>query len=152
MELLKKTLTNCLLAFALISIGFAFGKHSVKQSEPAAGLPQGNGRFIAVYYLHSTFRCTTCNTIEKMTFELLANSYSEELSTGEIVWQACDFQENEALAEQFEVAASCVVVAEIEDGNVVDYKRLDEVWTLTDNPQGFNSYISNFINDYLQRL
>lgn len=150
MERLKKILTNCLLAFAMISIGFALGKHSVKLDKQANSLFNENGRQVAVYYLHSTFRCITCNTIEKMTWELLASSYSNELAERKIQWIKDNFQENEALAEQFEVFASCVVVAEMENGVITDYKRLDDVWTLMKDPQAFNRYISDAIDGYLK--
>ena len=68
---MRKILTNGLLAFALTSIGFALGKHSVKPEQQAASPSSKSGRHVAVYYLHSTFRCVTCNTIEKMARELL---------------------------------------------------------------------------------
>ncbi len=151
MERLKKILTNCLLAFAMISIGFALGKHSVKLDKQTNSLFNENGRQVVVYYLHSTFRCITCNTIEKMTWELLTSSYSDELADREIQWIKDNFQENEALAEQFEVFASCVVVAEMENGVITDYKRLDDVWTLMKDPEAFNRYISDAIDGYLKK-
>jgi len=70
MQKAKHILTKGLVAFALISIGFALGKHAAQpSSNPVAPQPAANGRQIAVYYLHSTFRCITCNTIESMTRE-----------------------------------------------------------------------------------
>lgn len=149
MEALKKILTNLLLAFALISIGFALGKHSVKSSAPVAALPTDNGSQVAVYYLHSTFRCVTCNTIEAMTRDVLDQSYSEALADGSMLWIEADFQEDESLAKQFEVAASCVVVAQLENGEVIDYQRLDDVWTFMQDPEVFNLYISDAIEVYL---
>jgi hypothetical protein len=152
MELLKKILTNCLLGFALISIGFALGKHSVKSGAQSNGLPHSGGHVVAVYYMHSTFRCVTCNTIEKMTRELLDSSYSEQLADSRILWCEVDFQENEALARQFEVVASCVVVAEMKDGAILEYKRLDDVWTQMKDPAAFNRYVGDTIDRYLQKI
>ncbi|MDZ7820325.1 MAG: hypothetical protein U5N26_00105 [Candidatus Marinimicrobia bacterium] len=56
---------------------------------------------------------------------------------------------NTALAKQFEVAASCVVVARIRDGRIEDHQRLDEVWTLIGDPPAFNTYIRTAIDRYL---
>lgn len=152
MELTKKFVTQGLLAFALISIGFALGKHAAKPDAPAEiQPPEANGRRIAVYYLHSTFRCVTCNTIEAMTKALLDGAYSEALADGTIQWIEADFMENTALAKQFEIVASCVVVADMQDGVVTDYKRLDEVWTLMEDPAAFNAYISAAIDGYLEK-
>ena len=153
MERLKQILTKGLLAFALISIGFAMGKHTAQPDKPADSPPppSATGRQIAVYYLHATFRCATCNTIESMTRALLDSAYGKDLEEGRLQWIEADFMENTALAKQFEVVASCVVVAEMKDGAVTDYKRLDEVWTLMQDPAAFNAYISAAIDGYLEK-
>lgn len=151
MERLKKILTNSLLVFALISVGFALGKNASKPELQTSNLPNELGCQVAVYYLHSTFRCVTCNTIETMTRDLLDNAYSKQLADGDIQWIEADFMENASLAKQFEVVASCVVVAEMKDGAILDFKRLDEVWTLMQDTAAFNAYISNAIDGYLEK-
>jgi len=152
MERLKGILTKVLLCFALISIGFALGKHSVKFDKQANILPKAKGRQVAVYYLHSTFRCKTCNTIEKMTRQVLNGSYRNELAEGKVLWIVEDFQEQEALAKKFEVVASCVVVAEMKDGVVLDYRRLDDVWSQMKDQKAFTRYIENTIDQYLKQI
>jgi hypothetical protein len=138
-----------LLSFVLISIGFLIGKYSVKKQTESAVLSE-SGNYVAVYYLHSTFRCETCNTIESMTRALLEREYHEALKNGSIQWREIDFMKNSALAEQFDVAASCVVVADIRDGSVLRYRRLDEVWTLIADPPAFDVYLRPVIDDYLK--
>jgi hypothetical protein len=149
MEKSRKILTGLLIAFVLVSIGFALGKHSVKNSNFQADKPADQSKYVVVYYMHSTFRCVTCNTIEKMTRDLLEQSYAQELAAGQIKWQEVDFQENEELAEKFAVVSSCVVVAQMDKSRIVGFKRLDEVWTLMQKPAAFNQYISAAINSYL---
>ncbi len=153
MEKRKHLLTKGLLAFALISIGFALGKHNAKPDiSQSDGLQPGcTGRQVAVYYLHSTFRCVTCNTIESMTKALLDSAYSQDIEEGRIQWIEADFMANTALAKQFEIVASCVVVAAMKDSVVTDYKRLDDVWTKMENPAAFNAYISTAIDGYLEK-
>ena len=148
----KLILTKLLVGFALISIGFALGKRSMRNTDNSnTPIPASQNAYIAVYYMHSTFRCSTCNTIEKMTKELLDHSYSKSLADGRIRWQEVDFQVNEALAEKFKVAASCVVVAKFDNGRIIDFQRLDKVWTLMKSPALFNEYISNAIDAYLKQ-
>ncbi len=149
MEKSRKILTRLLLVFVLVSIGFALGRHSSKNSDFHAANSVSSGGYVAVYYMHSTFRCDTCNTIEKMTRELLDQAYAGELTDDRIKWREVDFQEDELLAEKFGVVASCVVVALVEEGEIVDFKRLDEVWTLMQKPDRFNQYISDPINLFL---
>ncbi|MDF3130082.1 nitrophenyl compound nitroreductase subunit ArsF family protein [Kiritimatiellaeota bacterium B1221] len=149
MERLQKFLTRALVIFSLFSIGFVFGKHAVKP-EAQTALLHAKGAQVVVYYLHSTFRCVTCNTMETMTKDLLESSYKSQLAAGEMIWVEDDFQKNDRLARQFEVIASCVVVVEMEDGEVLDYQRLDEVWTLMNDPGEFNQYIRQAIDGYLE--
>ena len=152
MERVKGILTAVLLGFTLISIGFALGKHSVKSDKQTSALPKARGRQVAVYYLHSTFRCETCNTIEKMTGQVLNDSYRNELAEGKVLWIVEDFQEKEALAKKFEVVASCVVVAEMKNGVVLDYRRLDDVWSQMKDQKAFTRYIENTIDQYLKQI
>lgn len=152
MEQLKKIITNLLLAFVFISIGFAIGKHTVKLDNETKKTSKRNNHHVAVYYLHSTFRCVTCNTIEEMTWTLLNSSYSNELTNKKIKWIIEDFQENETIAKKFEVVASCVVVALVKADKIIDFIRVDEVWTLMEKPEEFNNYLSNIIDSYLEKV
>ncbi len=150
----KKHITwikNLLLIFVFISIGFALGRHSVKPVAPKTLPSSANKTSVQVYYLHSTFRCTTCNTIEKMTKALLDRQYKAELASGNMVFHEVNFQTDEALAKQFGVAASCVVVAAIKDGKTVGFQRLDKVWTLMKDPSAFDKYINNAITAMKQK-
>ncbi len=158
---MKKTVSiikNILLAFVLISIGFAFGKNfkseTVKSNNSINFTTEEYGKLknrtvIHVYYLHSTFRCSTCNRIEKMTKQVLDKNFSENLKDKEIIFSEVDFQLDDKLAKKFEVVSSCVVVASEKNGEILSFKRLDKVWTLLDKPTEFNNYISQTVNNYL---
>lgn len=153
LENVKKIVTNLLLIFTLISFGFMLGKNSVKPRNNSNNLDVNNSEsYIAVYYMHSTFRCVTCNTIEKMSKEIIDKTYASKLKSGKIKWQEVDFQENSQMAKKFEVISSCLVVANIQKGFMVDYKRLDEVWELMRKPAEFNNYVSTAINFYLSKM
>ena len=152
----QRIVKNLLLAFVLVSIGFALGKHSARQSSASARLAStgadGGQELpvrLRVYYLHATFRCATCNAIEKLTRDLLDQQFSKAMADGRIEWQEADFQQDEALARRFEVIASCVVVAKVRGENVLDYQRLDKVWTLLSDVPQFNAYVSDAIRAYL---
>lgn len=139
---------NLLLAFVFISIGYALGKNSLK---PSSNTATAGNTGITVYYLHTTFRCSTCNRIEKQTIELLNREYAPELRDGKITIAKVNFQENETLAKKFGVLASCVVVAKTEDGKITSFERLDKVWDLLDKPDEFNRYINAAIKKILGR-
>ena len=138
---------NLLLIFVLVSIGFAFGKY--RAPGPEIALPPGQAGTVNVYYMHATFRCVTCNTIEKMTRQLLESKYKKQMQNGSIVFAEVDFQKNEPIAKQFDVISSCVVVARTKDGRTTVFERLDKVWELLDKPDEFNAYISSAIDKLL---
>jgi len=150
----NKLIKNLLIYFALISIGFAFGKNSLNRniSKNTQFVLNSNKNYVAVFYMHSTFRCASCNKIEKMTQVLLEQNYSDELQNGQIKWKDIDFQENINLAKKFKVIASCVVVSTVKNGEYFDIKRLDDVWTLMNNPIEFDLYLSKAININFKKL
>ena len=103
----QKALRNVLLAFVLITIGFALGKESA-QRRIAAAVPAGSGNSTArpvadakgqtkvlVYYAHTTFRCVTCNTIEALTQKTLKRRFGDESAAGVVEWRVVNFQEDD---------------------------------------------------------
>ncbi|MFA6568320.1 MAG: nitrophenyl compound nitroreductase subunit ArsF family protein [Victivallales bacterium] len=144
MEKRKNTIKNLLLAFVLISIGYTIGKNTAMRSAGKADTSTGNvksGQYLRVYYTHANVRCETCNNIEKKAHELLESKFKNELADGRIEWQVVNFQENEAFAKGFDVTTSGVIAVLMNGDKVVDYERLDEVWTLLGAPPAFNAYL-----------
>ena len=87
-----------------------------------------------------------------MTKNLLENNFREQVDAQKIIFSDVNFQENEELAGKFGVVASCVVIAIKQNGKILKYRRLDEVWTLIDDPNEFNCYILEIIKKYLKLL
>lgn len=153
-EKVKKLITNLLLAFVLISIGFSLGKHSVNGAVIAAsnGSAVAGEKYVKIFYMHATFRCVTCNSIESKAKQLVERDFSAAYTTKKIVWEAINFQENETLARKFDVVASCIVVAVVQGDDILEFKRLDDVWPLLDKPAEFDAYIANAIKLALDKV
>ena len=163
MENLKKLL----FAFVFIAIGFSLGKHHAvkvstvansEQVEVAQSLPTQKApvdfsqkQKLMVFYCHSTFRCETCNQIEKMARQLVETKYSEQLKTGRMQWEEFNFQKDSKLSSAFDVSSSCVIVALTDKTGYVQYKRLELVWQLLDKPDEFNSYLVQNIDEFLKK-
>ena len=155
--------TRVLLAFVLFTLGFGVGRE-VGRRQGAATAPAGAvagsqvatsaavaaADTVTIYYLHATFRCVTCNTIERLAKEVVETEFAADLVAGRIAWYEGDFQVEEDLAKRFDVASSCVVVARQSAGKVIEFQRLDEVWTLVDKPAEFKEYIATAIREYLR--
>lgn len=158
----KAIVSKLLMAFVLISIGYAAGKEMTLRSMAQNGgdrealvvassieqTDQSQDKVI-VYYMHATFRCFTCNSIESMAKEVVENDFADALAEGRLEWQAVNFQENVALGRRYGVGTSTLVIVRIEDGQEVDFKRLDEVWTRVNDPAAFKHYIDDNIQAYL---
>ena len=142
-----------LLAFVLVSIGFALGKEVTLRRLPATGSTASvtEGDKVVVYYLHTTFRCVTCNEIERLAKALVETEFAEDLSAGRIEWREVNFQQDDALAKRYEVVSSCVVVATRSGGKETGFQRLDEVWTRFKDPADFNAYVGEAIRKGLGR-
>ena len=168
MEKAKNITRSALLAFVLVSIGFALGKEvTARRQTPTTG-PESpasvaasekpvaaNDKAVAtsqkvvVYYLHTTFRCVTCNEIERLTKALVETEFADDLTAGRIEWREANFQQDESLAKRYEVVSSCVVVVNIQGGQERGFQRLDDVWTRYQDPADFNGYVGAAIRKYL---
>jgi hypothetical protein len=152
-EQLTKLATRILLAFVLISIGFAWGKHvGLRQAaSPDATIQPGTitGTQVVVYYLHGTIRCVTCNRIEKQARETVESGFAAELADKRMLWREVDFDQDPALAKRYDVSASTVVVVRFDNGRESGFQRLDKVWPLVDKPEEFKSYIATAIRELL---
>lgn len=101
--------------------------------------------FSAVYF-HAPHRCPTCRTIESFTHEAL----NPEIEAGKISWQIADYtsDENVSLVKQFDVYTSTVVLVRVQDGEIVRWKNLEEVWNHTNDQVEFTDFINRSWNTF----
>ena len=154
MEKARNITRSALLAFVLISIGFVLGKEMTARRQTPATEPESPASVatsdkVVVYYLHTTFRCVTCNEIERLTKALVETEFADDLTAGRIEWREANFQQDESLAKRYEVVSSCVVVVNIQGGKERSFQRLDDVWTRYQDPADFNGYVGAAIRKYL---
>jgi hypothetical protein len=144
-----------LLFFAIFTLGFGLGKEAglrrAAADANAVTMPTAaDADKVVVYYLHTTFRCATCNGIETLARQVVEQEFAEKSVAGKVEWRTANFQEREDLAARYGVASSTVVVVDIENGKEKDFKRLDEVWTLHDEPKAFSEYVGGAIRGFLE--
>ena len=151
MKNIKGIITKLLLIFVIFSIGFATGKEVAMRAGGGNATVEkqliDNG--VVVYFMHARFRCVTCNSMQELTTEVLNTHFADRLAEGTIVLEEVNFQDNTTLGSRYNVASSTVVVSKIVDGEEVDFKRLDEVWTKIGNSEEFKEYIEESINYFL---
>ncbi len=151
----KKIIGKLLLAFVLVSIGFAIGKEvernrSAAQADAAAP-PAGAGRDgVIVYYMHASFRCATCNLIEAMGDELVRTEFADAVKAGRLEWKPVNYQENEQLATRYNVGGNMIVVAKFRGGKEVATRRLDRVMELSNSRDEFMAYVRGAIRELME--
>ncbi len=151
---IKKTIGKLLLAFVLVSIGFAIGKETTRsqmlaQAEATAPIVAPGQDIIVVYYMHASFRCVTCNMVESMGEELVRTEFADAVKAGEIEWKAVNYQENDILADRYKVGGNMIIVAKFRDGKEVESRRLDRVMEFANNRSEFMTYVRSAIEELL---
>lgn len=73
---------------------------------------------VEVLYFHGKQRCATCIAIEKNASEAVSKEFAEEIKKGDVVFRVIDItkEENEAIAEKYEVTWSSLFVVGHKDG------------------------------------
>lgn len=113
---MNKIVLIAVACLALVSCGMSTKKDSSAQGVEV-GVPARD--CVEVLYFHGKQRCATCMAIEKNTSEAVADEFADEINKGEVVFRVIDIskEENEAIAEKYEVTWSSLFVVRHKDGN-----------------------------------
>ena len=108
---------------------------------------------LVVHYFSGSIRCVTCEAIEAQTEATLRAHFQAQLADGELVWKTLNYEDerNADLAEKFEIMMPVVVITQYIDGELRDWKRLDEVWGLVGNESKFSQLIQDNVRQMLER-
>ncbi len=149
-----KATRSLLLAFVLLTIGFVMGKEFTRHSLQAESVygDQGRQDRVAVYYTHASVSCVTCTTMERLIKETLDEQFADALAGQTLSFQKVDFQRDKAFAQRYQIVANAVVVTLIRQGKEQDFQRLDDIWTLYEDPAAFKQYVGDAIQSYVQKL
>ncbi len=73
-----KVARSLLLAFVLVTIGFAIGKEmTLRRPQAKSGYGnQGEHDRVAVYYTHASVSCVTCKTMERLIKETVVEQFA----------------------------------------------------------------------------
>jgi len=143
----KRVARNLLLAFVLISIGFALGqevalrKAAGGMSAAVGGETVSSGEKVIVTYLRSSFRCITCNLVETLTDDLIRSQFGKQIESGQLEWRTVDYLQDTELARRHNVSGNMLLVVRIEGGKEVSVLRLDRVMELVTDRAGFLAYV-----------
>ncbi|MFZ3054716.1 MAG: nitrophenyl compound nitroreductase subunit ArsF family protein [Minisyncoccales bacterium] len=139
------------LVFGFILFGYGQKKEQINTNYSVIDIKLPKADKIEVFLFHATQRCTSCINIGKFAKQTIDNNFSEELSSGKIVFREIniDLPENYQLAEKFQASGSALFVNTIRGGK--DYIEQDlKVWRLVGDEGEFESYFKEKIANILK--
>jgi MFS superfamily sulfate permease-like transporter len=106
---------------------------------------------VMVYYFHRTARCFSCLSIEANAAQVIKDNFRQQMADGRLMWMPFNLDDpgGEEFNKEFDITTSTLVVARTAEDNRVRYKKLEEVWQLLGDPEGFSEYVTDRINKFL---
>jgi len=106
---------------------------------------------VIAYYFHRTFRCPTCLAIEANTAKTIDDNFWQRVAEGNLKWMPLNLDDpgGEKFEKQFDISVSTLVIARMQNDQVVKYKKLEKVWQLVGDDRAFSEYVKNEIDEYL---
>lgn len=115
-----KRLSFLLLAAVLLTGSLVTSKAAVA-GEPARQVAKAVPT--EVYYFHLSRRCTTCQTVEKVSQEAVTEFFAEAVKKGEVTFKAVNLEdkENKALVKKLKVQGQSLLIVNGQDQiNITD--------------------------------
>lgn len=145
-----------LLVFIMISLIFAARKWYKMQHNSTDGSlyeqlnPEKKNQSQVILF-HNRKRCFQCLQMETFTRELLAETYSDELSNKclEIRTIIIDDPDNLKLVKQFGIYAATVVLIKFDQEKIVKVNVLNEATGLYRNENTYKDYLKNELQQFL---
>ena len=101
--------------------------------------------------MHRTLRCISCLSIEKMTRDVLKETFASELASGRLEFRVADYMIDQNLARQYDVTTVSVVVVNLAGGKEVSHQTLDRAWDLKGQPKEFRASVADAVRAALAK-
>ena len=110
-----------------------------------------NGSTVIAYYFHPTMRCHTCVVIQANAARVIMDRFPQQIADGSLIWMPYDFDGpgGEDFKKEFDISASTLVLSRMTKGNHEEYKKLEKVWDLINDPAKFDEYIQTEVKQFL---
>lgn len=109
---MKKALLMLTLAMGLFS---CTTKNTQTQADQAQAVENGKDH-VALVYFHGKQRCITCRAIEKYSQEVVDSLVASGIPADELTFKVVDINENEAMADSYEVTGSSLYLVKFDNG------------------------------------
>ncbi|MFN2377382.1 MAG: nitrophenyl compound nitroreductase subunit ArsF family protein [Candidatus Binatia bacterium] len=127
------------------------GKQPVEPAASAPATPADQAHRVIAYYFHTSYRCSSCRTIEAYSREAVETAFARELEDGRLVWKMVDFEAkgNEHFVEDYALFTKSLVLVNEVPGKPAEWKNLEKVWQLLHDKPAFLLYVQEETRAYL---
>ncbi|HOW59687.1 MAG TPA: nitrophenyl compound nitroreductase subunit ArsF family protein [Candidatus Omnitrophota bacterium] len=110
------------------------------------------GDQIVVYYFHGTFRCSTCNKMERHSREAIERAFKDELASGKLVFKSVNVESkgNEHFVNDYQLYTKALILSSVKDGKEIRSKNLDKIWQLVRNREQYENYVRDEVSAFLR--
>ena len=104
---------------------------------------------VEVYYFHFTRRCVTCNAVENVTKEAIAEMYPQQLKAGKITFTGVNLDDagSKAITEKCKAEGQALLV--ISGGKRIDLTDKGFMYA-KNNPEKLKTEVKKAIDDLLK--
>jgi len=126
-------------------------KQKEKAPSPRTTATSQNSKVVA-YYFHGTFRCSTCQTIEKYSKEAIEHYFANELKNGTLEFKSLNLEEaeNRHYIQDYQLFSRSLVISLVKQDKEVTWKNLTDVWKLVRDKDKFFQYVKDEVEIFLK--
>ena len=110
----------------------------------AQAAEEGLASKVIVYYFHGSFRCYTCNMMEKYSREAMDTNFKQALDSGKLEFQAVNVEErdNRHFIQDYQLYTKSLILSLVKDGQEIKAKNLDKIWEYARDKQQCIDYVT----------
>ena len=109
--------------------------------------------YVEILYFHGKQRCITCNTIEKLSKEIVEQNFAQQIKDGKVIFKTVDIStsEGEKMADKYEVTWSSLFINKWKDGKETKNNMTDFSFSnVQKSPDTFKTGIKKKIEELLK--
>lgn len=121
------------------------------QAAPAGNLPIVEGPQVVMTYFILGTRCETCKKIEALAKDTAAKDFAGELASNKLIFRVIDTGEpaSRHYVKDYQLTSKTVILSRRLNGKETEWKDMENVWDLYDDPPTYHAYIGTQIRKFL---
>ncbi|MCX5786513.1 MAG: nitrophenyl compound nitroreductase subunit ArsF family protein [Elusimicrobia bacterium] len=98
-----------------------------------------------VYYFYTNTRCSSCKQIEAYTREAVEKNFGSDYKGWKVEFKGLNIEDepNAHFVQEYFLNSKSVVVQKFSDGKALKWGKLEKVWQLLGDKEGFLNYITD---------